>query len=57
MSVGHKHHRGVAVFFRAAFISRSTSTSVRYSRVRSLLLRGRFGVTVRFTVAGVTSLR
>ena len=30
-------------FFLAAFISRSTSASVRYSRVRSLLLGGRCG--------------
>src|SRR5262249_2856093 len=44
-------------FFLAAFISRSTSASVRYSRVRSLLLGGRLGVTVRFTVIGVTSFR
>src|SRR5262245_46529874 len=44
-------------FFLAAFISRSTSASVRYSRVRSLLFGRRLGVTVRFTVAGVTSLR
>ena len=41
----------------AAAISRSTSASVRYSRVRSLALGSRVGVTVRFTVAGVTSLR
>ena len=31
--------------------------SHRYSRVRRLALGARFGVTVRFTVAGVTSLR
>ena len=48
----------------AAFMRRSTSASVRYSRVRSSLfgrrfglIAGRFGLTVRFTVAGVTSLR
>src|ERR1019366_1101547 len=41
----------------AATISRSTSASVRYSRVRKSLLGSRLGVTVRFTVAGVTSLR
>src|ERR1039457_1532892 len=41
----------------AAAISRSTSASVRYSRVRRSRLGGRLGVTVRFTVAGVTSLR
>ena len=44
-------------FFLAAVISRSTSASVRYSRVRRSALGGRVGVTVRFTVAGVTSLR
>ena len=38
-------------------ISRSTSASVRYSRVRSSALGRRVGVTVRFSVAGVTSLR
>ena len=41
----------------AAFMSFSTSASVRYSRVRMSPLGGRLGVTVRFTVAGVTSLR
>ena len=44
-------------FFLAAFISRSTSASVRYSRVRRVALGGRVGLTVRFTVAGETSLR
>ena len=44
-------------FFLAAAISRSTSASVRCSRVRSLALGRRLGVTVRFTVAGVTSFR
>src|SRR5262245_60532097 len=44
-------------FFLAAFISRSTSASVRYSRVRNSLFGGRLGLTVRFTVAGATSLR
>ena len=41
----------------AAFISRSTSASVRYSRVRRSALGGRLGMTVRFTVVGVTSFR
>src|ERR1022692_3864982 len=41
----------------AAAISRSTSASVRYSRVRRSALGRRLGVTVRFTVAGLTSLR
>src|ERR1039458_2624755 len=40
-----------------AVIKRSTSVSVRYSRVRRSALGARLGVTVRFTVAGVTSLR
>lgn len=44
-------------FRLAAAINRSTSASVRNSRVRSLPLGSRLGVTVRFTVAGVTSLR
>ena len=44
-------------FFRAALMSRSTSASVRYSRVRKSALGGRVGLTVRFTVGGVTSLR
>src|SRR5215475_13202562 len=44
-------------FFLAAFTKRSTSVSDRYSRVRSLLFGGRLGAAVRFTVAGVTSLR
>jgi hypothetical protein len=44
-------------FLLAAAISRSTSASVRYSRVRRSALGARLGVTVRFTVAGVTSLR
>src|SRR5450759_2729237 len=41
----------------AAISKRSTSASVRYSRVRRSALGARLGVTVRFTVAGVTSLR
>src|SRR5664280_2719231 len=41
----------------AAVSKRSTSVSVRYSRVRRSALGPRLGVTVRFTVAGVTSLR
>src|SRR5262249_35310401 len=41
----------------AAWISFSTSRSVRCSRGRSSLLGRRVGVTVRFTVAGETSLR
>src|ERR1035437_5232841 len=41
----------------AASISRSTSASVRYSRVRRSALGVRLGVTVRFLMAGVTSLR
>ncbi len=41
----------------AASIRRSTSASVRCSRVRKSRLGSRLGVTVRFTVAGVTSLR
>src|ERR1019366_6899617 len=41
----------------ATAISRSTSASVRYSRVRRSALGARLGVTVRFTVAGVISLR
>ena len=44
-------------FFPAAVISRSTSASVRYSRVRRVRLGGRLDLTVRFTVAGETSLR
>jgi len=44
-------------FLLAAFMRRSTSASVRYSRVRNLALGSRVGVTVRFTVVGVTSLR
>ena len=60
VAVGHEDHSGVPVspaVLLARAISRSTSASVKYSRVRSLLLGGRFGVTVRFTVLGVTSLR
>ena len=41
----------------AVSISFSTSRSVRCSRGRSSLLGRRVGVTVRFTVAGETSLR
>src|SRR5664280_2274388 len=41
----------------AAVSKRSTSASVRYARVRRSALGTRLGVTVRFTVAGVTSLR
>src|SRR6516225_3548727 len=41
----------------AAFIRRSTSASVRYSRVRRSPLGSRVGLTVRLTVAGVTSFR
>lgn len=41
----------------AAAISRSTSASVRYSLVRRSALGSRLGVTVRFTVAGVSSFR
>jgi hypothetical protein len=44
-------------FSLAAFMSRSTSASVRYSRRRRVALGGRLGPTVRFTVAGMTSLR
>ena len=40
----------------AAFMSRSTSASVRNSRVRRSPLRRRLGVTVRFLVPDVTSL-
>jgi hypothetical protein len=36
---------------------RSTSASVRYSRVRRSMLGRRVGRTVRFTVVGDTSLR
>src|SRR5215468_1117455 len=38
-------------------MSRSTSASVRYSRVRRSPFRRRLGVTVRFTAFDVTSLR
>src|SRR5262245_10413095 len=38
-------------------MSRSTSRSVRYSRVRTSAFLGRRGVTFRFTVSGDTSLR
>jgi hypothetical protein len=58
--IGHKDHSSVPVapaVRLAAAISRSISASVRYSRVRSLQLGSRLGVTVRFTEAGVTSLR
>src|SRR5665811_186044 len=41
----------------AAVSKRFTSASVRYSRVRRSALGARLGVTVRFVVAGVTSLR
>jgi hypothetical protein len=41
----------------AASISRSISASVRCSRVRRSALGRRPGGTVRFTVAGATSLR
>src|SRR5450759_3350500 len=41
----------------AAVSRRSTSVSVRYSRVRRSALGARLGVTVRFTVAGLTNLR
>src|SRR5665811_2392957 len=41
----------------AAVSKRFTSASVRYSRVRRSALGSRLGVTVRFVVAGVTSLR
>src|SRR6202007_1835553 len=41
----------------AAVISFSTSASVRCSRLRRAAFGSRFGVTVRFTVAGVTSFR
>ena len=41
----------------AASIRRSTSASVRCSRVRKSRLGRRLGVTVRFTVAGATSFR
>jgi hypothetical protein len=41
----------------AAFISRSASASVRYSRVRKEALGDRFGLTVRFTVVGAISRR
>src|SRR5450830_1737577 len=41
----------------ASVSRRSTSASVKYSRVRRWALGARLGVTVRFTVAGVTSLR
>ena len=41
----------------AASISRSTSASVRCSRVRRSAFGRRRGITVRFTEAGVTSLR
>src|SRR5262249_11126894 len=40
-----------------ALSRRSSSASVRYSRVRRSALGRRLGVTVRFTVAGVTSRR
>ena len=43
-------------FFLAAVINRSTSVSVRYSRVRRAALGGRLGVTVRFTMSGMTRL-
>src|SRR6516164_6342289 len=38
-------------------MSLSTSASVRYSRVRSSVLGGRRGVTVRFTVVGDTNFK
>jgi hypothetical protein len=41
----------------AASMRRSTSASVRCSRVRKSRLGRRLGATVRFTVAGVTSFR
>jgi hypothetical protein len=44
-------------FFLAASISRSTSACVRCSRVRLSAFGGRLGVTVRFTMTGVTSFR
>ena len=44
-------------FLIAAFIRRSTSASVRYSRVRRSAFGRRRGLTVRFTVAGETGLR
>ena len=40
-----------------ALSKRSTSASVRYSRVRRSALGRRVGVTVRFTVPGATSFR
>ena len=46
VAVGHEDHGGVAVapaVLFAAFISRSTSASVRYSRVRRSALGGRSG--------------
>ena len=43
--------------FLVAPSSRSTSVSVRYSRVRKSALERRRGVTVRFSVAGVTGRR
>ena len=58
LPIGHKHHGGVSVAVAVALgrLNQSLdSASVRYSRVRSLPLAGRFGVTVRFTMAGVTS--
>jgi hypothetical protein len=41
----------------AAVSSRSTSASVRYSRLRTFAFGSRFGLTVRFTMRGVTNFR
>jgi hypothetical protein len=59
VAVGHEDHRGVPVPPAAlpGRIHQPPDLSVKYSRVRSLLFGGRFGRTVRFTMAGVTSLR
>src|SRR5262245_56441357 len=42
-------------FCRAAAMIASISCSVRYSRVRSALFFARFGITVRFSMAGLTN--
>jgi hypothetical protein len=49
--VGHEDHRRVPMTV-AAFISRSTSASVRYSRVRRSPFRRGVGATVRFLAIG-----
>jgi hypothetical protein len=57
MAISHQHHRGIslaAAIAGGAFINRSTSPSVRYSRLRSSLFGRLSGVTVQLTMAGDT---